>query len=112
MSLKQNIALTLAATLLMVVTACHKRPAPAPLKPAAQKPTVAPTPAPNIQKIVGKEFDYTVQKKDSLRSLAARLGEDDSIIAQANSLKRHTRIKPGQIIHIDNRHIVPAAILP
>lgn len=58
--------------------------------------------------LVGSQFNYTVQPKDSLASISARLGGDIRVISEKNGLK-NSRLKPGQVLIIDNRHIVPAA---
>jgi L,D-transpeptidase ErfK/SrfK len=56
--------------------------------------------------VAGGAFQYTVQAKDSLVSLAARFGVDSRVISETNALKT-SRLRPGQILKIDNRHIVP-----
>jgi L,D-transpeptidase ErfK/SrfK len=56
--------------------------------------------------LVGSQFSYTVQPKDSLVSIAARFGVDSRVIAESNGLKP-LKLQPGQILTIDNRHIVP-----
>ena len=56
--------------------------------------------------LVGTQFSYTVQPKDSLVSIAARFGVDSRVIAERNGLKQ-SKLQPGQILIIDNRHIVP-----
>jgi L,D-transpeptidase ErfK/SrfK len=58
--------------------------------------------------VVGGVLSYVVQPKDSLASIAARRGVDVRVIREVNSLKG-PRLKPGQILTIDNRHIVPDA---
>jgi L,D-transpeptidase ErfK/SrfK len=56
--------------------------------------------------LVGSEFNYTVQPKDSLVSIAARFGVDSRVIVERNGLKQ-LKLQPGQVLTIDNRHIVP-----
>jgi len=59
---------------------------------------------------VGSEFDYTVGRGEDLVSISARCGEPETVIASSNAIKRDARLKRGQILHIDNRHIVPDAL--
>jgi L,D-transpeptidase ErfK/SrfK len=58
--------------------------------------------------IVGGESDYTVKAVDSLVSISARNGVESATIAAMNGLKPKTALKAGQVLKIDNRHIVPA----
>jgi L,D-transpeptidase ErfK/SrfK len=57
---------------------------------------------------VGSEFRYTVKASDSLVSIGARNGIESGTLAAMNGLKPKTPLKPGQVLDIDNRHIVPA----
>ena len=57
--------------------------------------------------LAGSEFTYTVQKGDSLTSLGARLGIDVRVIAETNAIPIPSRLHPGTILRIDNRHIIP-----
>lgn len=63
-------------------------------------------PPPVSNSIVGSQFTYTVQHGDSLTSVGARFGVNAAALAALNSLKPGTRLKPGQKLQIDNRHIV------
>jgi L,D-transpeptidase ErfK/SrfK len=56
--------------------------------------------------LVGSEFTYAVQAHDTLTSIGARFGIDARVITEANGLKT-TRLQPGQVVKIDNRHLVP-----
>lgn len=58
--------------------------------------------------IVGNESQYTVKPGDSLVSIGARNGIESATLAAMNGLKPKTALKAGQVIEIDNRHIVPA----
>jgi len=58
--------------------------------------------------IVGREFDYTVARDQSLQSIGARYGIDPRLLASENGLAPGAPIKPGRVLHIDNRHLVPA----
>jgi L,D-transpeptidase ErfK/SrfK len=57
--------------------------------------------------ILGSEFSYSVQPGDSMTSIGARFGVDVRVIAEANELPVSARLKPEQLLQIDNRHIVP-----
>lgn len=56
--------------------------------------------------LAGGEFSYTLQAGDSLTSVGARFGVAPRVLAQENGLRTDTRLKPGQVLLIDNRHIV------
>ena len=58
-----------------------------------------------LAQIVGSEFTHTVATGDSLASIGARYGVDLRVLAEANGLKPTERLKPGQTLRIDNRHI-------
>jgi L,D-transpeptidase ErfK/SrfK len=57
---------------------------------------------------VGSEFKYTVKPRETLVSVGARNGIESGTLAALNGLKPKTALKPGQVLDIDNRHIVPA----
>lgn len=61
-------------------------------------------------RLSGGTFYYTVHKGDSLTSLGSRYGVDSEILAQANGLRARSRLKSGDVLWIDNRHIVPSDI--
>ena len=61
-------------------------------------------------RIVGGEFEYTVQRGDSLTGVGARFGVPVRILAGANSLSANARLHENQKLSIDNRHIVPATL--
>jgi L,D-transpeptidase ErfK/SrfK len=56
--------------------------------------------------LMGGQTSYTVQKGDSLTHLGARFGIDVSTLAALNGLKPTARLQPGQVLHVDNRHVV------
>jgi L,D-transpeptidase ErfK/SrfK len=58
--------------------------------------------------IIGGEFEYTVARGDSLTSVGARFGLAPATLARANDLPVNARLKEGQSLRIDNRHVVPA----
>lgn len=64
------------------------------------------------QAITGGDTIYTVVKGDTLRALSSRFGLDPEVIAAENDLKANAILRVGQILRIDNRHIVPAALAP
>lgn len=71
----------------------------------------APDGAPPIcNAIVGGQLTYTATKNDSLSSVGARFGIDVQTLAQLNGLKTSARLKEGQEVHIDNRHIALRAL--
>ncbi len=57
--------------------------------------------------LVGQQFDYTVQPGDYLGRIGARFGVETSVLARTNALKLNAILQPGQLLQIDNRHIVP-----
>lgn len=63
--------------------------------------------APSDLPITGGVRDYTVQPGDYLIRIGARFGLSATVLARENGLKQDARLKPGQILVIDNRHIVP-----
>ena len=63
-------------------------------------------PIPASHQIVGKVMEYTVAPGETLGSIGARQGIDVATIASMNGL-RGTKLTAGQVITLDNRHIVP-----
>ncbi|HUW28221.1 MAG TPA: L,D-transpeptidase family protein [Sulfuriferula sp.] len=57
--------------------------------------------------LVGTQFEYTVQPGDSLTSIGARFGIAQPVLARMNGIKYSAILHPGQLLQIDNRHIVP-----
>ena len=57
--------------------------------------------------IVGSEQEFTVEPGNTLYEIAGFFGEDVSTIAAMNHIRRSSRLRAGQKLHIDNRHIVP-----
>lgn len=57
--------------------------------------------------MVGSRFIYTVRPGDSLTLIGARYGIAPTVLARTNAIKYSELIYPGQILQIDNRHIVP-----
>jgi len=57
--------------------------------------------------LVGGEFSYTVKSGDSLSSVGARFGVDPRLLAESNGLSPVAWLRVGQVLGVDNRHIVP-----
>jgi len=57
--------------------------------------------------LAGNEFVYAVKRGDTFVSIGSRYGVGPLVLAGANGLKISARLKPGQVLQIDNRHIVP-----
>jgi L,D-transpeptidase ErfK/SrfK len=68
-----------------------------------EKPTLS-------AQIVGGDFEYIVQRGDSLTGIGARYGVPVGALAGANGLASNARLKENQKLRIDNRHIVPATL--
>jgi L,D-transpeptidase ErfK/SrfK len=60
--------------------------------------------------LVGGEFFYMVQPGDSLTSIGARFGVVAGVLARENSLQPSARLKIGQELRVENRHIVPPGL--
>lgn len=61
----------------------------------------------SMNQVVGSESAYTVRRGDSLTSVGARFGVTVRVLAEANGLNEGSRLQIGQLLKIDNRHIVP-----
>ena len=67
-------------------------------------------PQPPIQvshQLAGTLIEHTVASGETLGSSGARIGVDITTIASMNTLTRVAKLTAGQVLHIDNRHIVP-----
>jgi L,D-transpeptidase ErfK/SrfK len=60
--------------------------------------------------IVGREFDYSVVKGDTLSGIGARYGVSAKALAARNGIALSTKLRPGQVLRVDNRHIVPTTL--
>ena len=60
-----------------------------------------------LAQIVGGEFFYSVQTGDSMAGIGARFGVDVRVLAENNTLGTTDRLRVGQRLRIDNRHVVP-----
>jgi len=56
--------------------------------------------------LTGSQFEYAVKRGDSIASVAARFGQGAGVLARDNGLKPDARLKPGEKLRVDNRHIV------
>ena len=65
------------------------------------------TPAPLSHRIVGGEFDFIVAEGNSFRRIGSRFGVSPRILARDNGKQVTDQLHAGDVIHIDNRHIVP-----
>jgi L,D-transpeptidase ErfK/SrfK len=54
--------------------------------------------------------DLAVRPRDTLGTISARFGLDVTTLARENGMRVDGRLAAGQVLRIDNRHIVPAAI--
>lgn len=57
--------------------------------------------------VVGEVQQYRVMNGDTLALVAARFGLEPAVLARDNGLAANARLKPGDTLSIDNRHIVP-----
>lgn len=85
------------------------------LPPANIAPMIDEEPEPYIEqrisdRIVGGEGIYRVERKESLRLAASRLGVRVKDLARLNDLKRDALLNPGQRLYYNNRRIVPKSI--
>lgn len=60
--------------------------------------------------ITGSEFTYTVSDGDSQTRVGARFGMEPRLLAKLNGLSVTSQLKPGQVLKVDNQHIVPAVL--
>lgn len=60
--------------------------------------------------ITGEVQQYRVTSGDTLALVAARFGLEPAVLARDNSLAANARLKPGDALAIDNRHIVPTGM--
>lgn len=60
--------------------------------------------------LVGGENVYHIQPGDTLTRIGARFGVSLALLLRENQLDANRPLKIGRELHIDNRHIVPAAL--
>jgi len=61
-----------------------------------------------VVEIVGSVSTYTVRPGDSLTRVGARFGISVGALAESNGLDESALLQIGQVLTIDNRHLVPA----
>ena len=66
-------------------------------------------PAADFQ-LVGRQFQYTVKRGDTLAGLGARFAVSPESLAERNGLSARKKLQPGQVLRVDNRHIVPRVL--
>ena len=62
--------------------------------------------------LVGQVVSYAVMSGDSLGALSARFGVEVATLAAGNGLRTDARLHIGQVLTIDNRHVVPPLVDP
>lgn len=60
--------------------------------------------------IVGREFAYSVERGDTLSGIGARYGVSAKALAARNGIALSAKLRPGQVLRVDNRHIVPTTL--
>jgi L,D-transpeptidase ErfK/SrfK len=60
-------------------------------------------------RLAGGVTDLVVGPRDTLRTVGARFGLDVTTLARENGMRVDGRLAAGQVLRIDNRHIVPTA---
>jgi L,D-transpeptidase ErfK/SrfK len=60
--------------------------------------------------LVGRQFHYTVKRGDTLAGIGARYAVSPQSLAARNALSRRRPLVPGQVLRVDNRHIVPRVL--
>jgi len=58
--------------------------------------------------IAGDRWVHVVSSDESWTTIGARVGVDPAVLAHRNALAVGVPLKPGDVLGIDNRHIVPA----
>jgi L,D-transpeptidase ErfK/SrfK len=66
------------------------------------------TPIQLSHQIAGNVIEYTVGPGETLASIGSRVGVDVATIGSTNRLPPAAKLTAGQVLHLDNRHIVPA----
>ena len=65
---------------------------------------------PLYHQVAGGEHEITVEKTISVDRLALEHGVTWPSVVRQNRLKKPYRLKPGMVIKINNRHIVPTEL--
>ena len=59
--------------------------------------------------MIGAVQTYTTVRGDSFVSVGARFGIDAGVLAQDNGMRAGSVLPAGQVLQVDNRHLVPPA---
>ena len=82
-----------------------------PTPTASPTPTRTPqpraTPAPIARQVVGGEFDFVVADGNNFSRIGSRFGEGPKLLARENGMQASDRLGAGDVLHVDNFHIVP-----
>jgi L,D-transpeptidase ErfK/SrfK len=62
---------------------------------------------PVAHRVVGGEFDFTAADGDTFTTIGSRFGESPKVLASENGKQVTDHPDAGDIVHVDNRHIVP-----
>jgi L,D-transpeptidase ErfK/SrfK len=62
------------------------------------------------EQFVGGVTDLVVRQGDTLRRISARFGLEVATLARENGMRADSRLAPGQVLRIGNRHIIPTTI--
>jgi len=98
-----------------VSTVFVQKPVSSPSLPHVLPAVTSPSPLTDIEqqseylstRLVGVNGTYTVVKGDTIRLVAAKLGVSRAQLIAKNGLNQKDSLKPGQIIHYNNRRIIP-----
>jgi L,D-transpeptidase ErfK/SrfK len=63
---------------------------------------------PLSQALVGSASEYVVKPGDTLSSIGARQGIESKVLAKLNGIEPSKALVVGQMLHLDNRHVVPS----
>ena len=71
--------------------------------------TTGPAESPEAEgaQVVGRRFVYTAEPGDSLARIGARFAVRPNLLARYNGLPSQARLSVGQILQVENLHIVP-----
>jgi len=89
--------------------ATKSTPIPAQQEPPLSQPPKA-EPEPDIiasGKLTGRSGEYRVAKGETLSIVAAKLGVNRRHLANTNGLSTTSKLKEGQLLRYNNRHIIP-----
>lgn len=94
---------TIAAACLVPSSALGPRPV---LSLSSDLDLALPLPPP-AHRIVGAEFDFVADEDGTFAKIGSRFGEPAEVLARENGKQVTDRVQAGDVIHVDNRHIVP-----